>query len=310
VTSSPNNTATTSVNTVGTIKVEARRTDSNFKQEITININRPLPTQPTLSGSAPTRICSGQTISLQAQGAQNADSYTWETTGGVRVEGQTVFTGGSNAGISATSGGVVRVKSNSNACQTSSVPSIDRTVFFGVPIISNKTVNGSTAQSVNYTNGTAQLVLFTDNSADGANWSIVGGGGNIFPNSLSCYATFNSFLRVQAQTFSNCGNGESYVFYLIKSGSGFRIASPNPTNSTVEVAFEYPEVAEDLLDGIALYNEKGKVVKDFDGGKAKKDGYFKIKKSVVLDVSSIDKGTYYLHIAMKENTFKERIIVQ
>ena len=310
-TSSSSNTSvsvTPSLNQGGTLRVEAQRNDGQCRVSISINIVRPLPTIPTISGNGPAIVCENQVVNLTAS-ASNADSYSWET-----ISGNISFNnnGNSTVGISATESGQIRVRSYSNSCQVYSGYSFNKDIYFGVPIIVSKTVNGSPAQSANYVSGSAQLGFLTANSANNCNWSIDGGSGYISPSGFNCYASISgSFVRVRGQTSNTCGNGESYVFYLL-NGSGYRMASSNPTKSgsPIQVVFDDKRLAEDLLEDMTLFSEKEKQVYKFDIEEAKTSKYFKDKENVEISTKGLEKGLYYLRVSLGGKKYTERLVVE
>lgn len=193
--------------------------------------------------------------------------------------------------------GQVSVTAFYSQCGFSQNTSSSATLFYGSPITSDATVNGSTAQSLNrVSNGQAFLsIQSVAGAATSWTWQIDGGSGNISPNGNSCNVSTSGFIRVRATSSNRCGQGGSYTFYIQNSStSGFRVA-PNPTSTNLSVQFDYPEIT-DIVQAVTLYDEKGKPVKDFDGKKAKKDNYFEHNKPVEWDVKNVQKGRYFLHV--------------
>ena len=169
-------------------------------------------------------------VSVNNLGLSYNNTY-WETTGGLRVNGNMSATIGgdpASATMSTTNfGGKLRVRANNNCGQSGDW--IETVI--GTPYILSKTVNGSPAQSANYVGSSAVLNVLTDGTANNCTWSIDGGSGSISPSGLSCNIYISgSFLRVRTQPTNQYGSGESYVFYLL-NGSGYRMASSNPTKS-------------------------------------------------------------------------------
>ncbi|MCU0341534.1 MAG: hypothetical protein MUE30_16785, partial [Spirosomaceae bacterium] len=137
-----------------------------------------------------------------------------------------------------------------------------------------------------------------------------GGSGNISPNGFTCSVSTSGFLRVRAHTSNQCVNGEAYVFYLL-NGSGYRMASPNPTKGDkVKVEFVDKQLADDLLNSMVLYNEKEKVMWSFDKASAKTNKHFKDKDFVEIETKDLSKGLYYLHLQIGEKKYIERLGVE
>ncbi len=233
-------------------------------------------------------------------------SLLWETTNGLRVNGGMSFSGGTSATISTTGfGGRVRVRAV-NSCGGYG-DQIDMAV--GPPYISSKTVNGSAAQSTNYTGSSPTLNVYTENTANNCTWSIVSGSGFLSSNGFTCGANiYGSFLQVKAQTTNAFGNGESYTFYLIKSS--YRMASPNPVKSgtAIRVEFDDKKAAEATVEGVVLYNEKQKAVWSLD--KTEAQNHFKEKDYLDIETKGMVSGTYYLNLQIAGKKQVERLIIE
>lgn len=237
----------------------------------------------------------------------NYNTITWTTSGGLTVNGTTSYTGiVTNATVNTSNWGGRLTVSAVNNCGTGMISS----VVIGTPYISHKLLNGNPSQNLNYVTTDAQLLIITNSTATSCSWEIDGGTGNIYPYSFSCLAFPNNFLRVRAQTSNQYGNGESYVYYIMKEGySGYRMVYPNPTNDKLNIEFDNSEVVEYLLNEIILFNDKAKEVRRFDLKEANSKKYFRTSKNVTFDVKDLEKGTYYLHIFVGDKIHKERIII-
>lgn len=238
-------------------------------------------------------------------------SFTWEATGGAQVNGSSSYSGTSTSATISTGayGGKLRVRANNTCGQAGDWTEI----IVGPPYIAGKTVNGSPAQNMNYVNGGAYLLLFTDNTATGANWNIDGGSGSISPNGVSCQAYPSSFMRLQATATNQFGSGESYMFYLQdNSYSGYRMASSNPTKKgdKIRVEFADAQYADDLLEGLRLYNEKGKAIWSLSKAEAKTGKFFKDKNFVEIDTEKQNRGVYYLHLQIADKKYIERLGIE
>ena len=291
--------------TSGQVSVSIQSGSSTYTASL--NLIRNVPSVPVIYGPNPVIVCNGQNVGLDAN-SSNGYTYTWSAEGGAQVS----VTGFASANISASGTGKVKVRGNadpSSGCPNSDWAEVN---VYVTPVIVSKTVNGSAAQSANYVSGSAQLGVFTANSANNCNWSIDGGSGSISPSGFNCYASISgSFLRVKGQTSNNCGNGESYVFYLL-NGSGYRMASSNPTKSgsPIQVVFDDKRLAEDLLEDMTLFSEKEKQVYKFDKEEAKISKYFKDKEDVEISTKGLEKGLYYLHVSLGGKKYTERLVIE
>lgn len=214
------------------------------------------------------------------------------------------------SGISNGNAGQVTVTAYYSQCGFPQNTSSSATVWYGTPLYTNPTVNGSPAQSFNsVSNGQASLAIQSaSNAATSWSWVIDGGSGYIYPNGNSCNVSTSGFMRVVARSSNRCGQGDSYTFYIQNSStSGLRIA-PNPASSNLAIQFDYPEMTE-AVSAIILYDDKGKIVKSFDGEKAKKEKYFKSNKAVDWDVRDLQKGTYFLHVNYGSFTGKSQVSI-
>ena len=214
------------------------------------------------------------------------------------------------SGVSNGTVGQVTVTAFYSQCIQAQNTSSSATIFYGAPIVSGAYVNGSSSQSFNrVTNGQASLSISSEVGAANAwTWQIDGGSGYIYPNGNSCNVSTSNFVRVTARLANRCGQGGSYTFYIQNSSTyGFRIA-PNPASSNLSVQFDYPEQTE-AVSSVTLYNEKGKLVKEFDGKKAKKEKYFDHNKAVEWDIKTLERGRYFLHVDYESYTEKLQVSI-
>lgn len=230
---------------------------------------------------------------------------------GLRVNGGTSYSNGNtgdynNAGISTTGWGGNLYVTATNACGTS--PSISTVI--GPPYIIQATVNGVPDNGgSNYVSSYANLNL--NSNATSYTWTTLNGTSSLYPATNSATAYPNPFMRVLGQTSNNFGNGENHTFYVMLNGcTGYRTAYPNPTKNLLTVEFDDAQMAQDLVKEVALYNQKGKAVKQLSGAEANTKAYFKQSRSVVFDVHDLPKDTYFLHVQMGDKLYKEQIIVE
>lgn len=133
----PSVTVNTHVNQGGTIKVEAKRNDSNnFRTKISITITRPVPTKPVIN-SPDILLCSPKTITANAS---NATSYNWTSTGGITANSP----GNTNsAQITGVSDGTVMVSATSSVCAMTSANSNPINVKRSAPLPASLSVTAN-----------------------------------------------------------------------------------------------------------------------------------------------------------------------
>ncbi|AEI48565.1 hypothetical protein [Runella slithyformis] len=168
----------------GTLKVEAKRSDSGVTVSISVNITRPLPIINSTSINNLV-VCSGTTQSISASGT-NADSFVWTPSSNVTVNGNSSPQNVSGAvNIGATNQGTVTVQAYSSACGTASSNSIVRNVSFGTPAITNP------IQSLfdSYSNMYQCSNIVTPYFGTSYTWTLVSGSATLVPNINDCYVT-------------------------------------------------------------------------------------------------------------------------
>ncbi len=297
---------TTDATTGGRIAITAKEGGKDYP--FYLDIVRPIPPSPSILGlSNPTILCNGQSQNATAGFTAFTSYYQWGSDGSTQVSPYGNVS--SNAMVTTTGIGKVKVKAIADpatGCPNSDWTSIN---VYSTPIISSKTVNGSAAQPTNYTGSSPTLNVYTNNSANNCTWSIVNGSGFLSSNGFTCGASiYGSFLQVKAQTGNNCGNGESYTFYLVKNS--YRMASPNPVKAgtAIRVEFDDKKAAEATVESMVLYNEKQKIVWSLD--KTEAQNYFKEKTYFDIETKGIPSGTYYLHLQIADKKQIERLIIE
>nr|MBC7613600.1 T9SS type A sorting domain-containing protein [Pseudopedobacter sp.] len=106
-----------------------------------------------------------------------------------------------------------------------------------------------------------------------------------------------------------CGNSQQTYMWYDAPCSGSFSYSPNPTSSTLTVSYNDPSAKNNV------YTTKEKI--DFSTKLFDKEGKVLISgvnqtaaNEIILDVSKIANGTYYLHILQGKQTLKKQIIIQ
>ena len=115
-------------------------------------------------------------------------------------------------------------------------------------------------------------------------------------------------MRVVVDASNRCGGGDSWTFYLStqQGYSGYRIA-PNPAKDQVSLVMDMKEMAGELIENVELYNEKSKLCGSVGSEKLKKGKYD--KNTIDLDVKHLPRGTYFLHVKLKDNVEKHQILL-
>jgi hypothetical protein len=108
-----------------------------------------------------------------------------------------------------------------------------------------------------------------------------------------------------------CGTGDSYFFYLQQNGSFLYSVAPNPaTDRKVRVTFADKAIAQELVKSLTLYSDKQEVVASLGSESLKAETTKMQSPELTLDASKAEPGTYYLHIDLGQEVFKERILLK
>jgi hypothetical protein len=296
----PTVTVNTPINKPGTIKVEAKRNDTNnFRTKISINITRPVPTIPVIN-SGSILLCNPVTITASAN---YATSYKWTTTGGITANSP----GNTNsAQISGVSDGTVAVAAVSSVCAVTSSYSSPVAVKRSAPKPASLLVTENGGGSPDFMCNGSGVSLHAETaepgtafgawvSSDPANTFLNFNGGSAYFNSYvnSCYgitvSASNCFGSVQKGIticVDNCAKGTiAYEVY------------PNPAHDLVHIKFNGENSESHLPDLIRIISEVGgKEVRSIDPKPEYSTSRFISDKILDIDVSSLKAGTYYLQL--------------
>lgn len=215
-----------------------------------------------------------------------------------------------SSGVSAGLVGYVNLTAEYSECSAPNNTASSAQLWFGSPAVSNGKVNGNPANSGTVYVPSGYANLNVDISGGGnTNWYITNGSGSLSPSGNYCSVSFSSFVRVVVDASNRCGSGGSWTFYLStqQGYSGYTIG-PNPAKDQVSVIMEMKEMGGELIESVELYNEKSKLCSSVGSDKLKAGKYD--KKTIDLDVKSLPRGTYFLHVKMKDNIEKHQITLE
>jgi hypothetical protein len=276
-----------------------------------VNIVQALPTP--LVSNLTTLCSSGQTTSPTAQISYNFQNslpanIVWQGAGGVTINGNSQFvqtnTTSSNVNINYSSSGSLVVYTQVPGCNNLQSPPSPN-FEFGTPIINQVSINNSpnsgpyasSSGSLNFVSvrsafDHAPTYSFSTNTNFGdINLSVWGmNGGNCQVYVSGSYG--NAALNITAS--NTCGStSASTIFYI---PSSYRMA-PNPARNTLTVSFSNTEDEYALPDELELISEKnGSSKLKVNVTEIFKKKAFKNGKDLPLDVSELERGTYYLRV--------------
>jgi hypothetical protein len=119
---------------------------------------------------------------------------------------------------------------------------------------------------------------------------------------------------IEVKTTNACGDSPYYGIteYLSCGGSFAMKAFPNPANEILNLEFDVDAVPNNLPEEILLYSEKSaEPVKSINTKHFYERQLFTEGSKIILDVKSLPRGVYYLHLISKQqNTEKIRIILE
>ncbi|TAH07132.1 MAG: T9SS C-terminal target domain-containing protein [Runella slithyformis] len=204
--------------------------------------------------------------------------------------------------------GTVNVTALYSQCNQPSNTSSSAILWYGTPVIAGQTVDGSPSQSLNSVNWNDVLLNVDSQAATSWTWTVIGGTGTLYPQGPKCHFFFTNFAIVKVQANNRCGGGQSYFFYIMRSGYNGYSVYPNPTEDKIKIDFESKELAEANLNGIFIYDDQEKIVQQFDVEAARKSDFFKNQNTLEMDMSALKKGTYFLHLRLGDHVFKTQVL--
>jgi hypothetical protein len=314
----------------GVISVSAKRTDGNVARSYSVNITRPRVTDAIITSVSwspdDKPLCNSETRQLSGTSTTNATIYSWSTTGGTSI------TGASNQSIvtvSGSSNGTLMLVA-SNACGVSK----NRTwkIYANTPQVagSEVLVDGHPNYYPNYTSGSSYISIQGGGSCQSYKWDLFGGSGYFYPGYCSCGYSYNgitfdncnsgnastsSSMAIRIRTANRCGQGNDVIIPLQVSGGGgyYRMSSPNPATTTISI--ELDKEKGKTLNSLSLISAiQSKVARNFDVNSAKSTKYFDSSNLVSFDVSTLERGLYYVVLGFGENNnyqrFSELVILR
>jgi PKD-like domain len=310
--------------TDGTFGVTAKRSDGTVSRTYFVNYTRPRVTNAIITSVNWTPddkpLCNAETRQLSGTSTANATVFNWTVTGGTSIvsgANQSIVT------VNGTSNGTLTLTAT-NACQASN--SRTWNIFANTPQVAqnNVLVDGHPNYYPNYTNGSSYINIGGGGSCQTYSWQVYGGSGYINPNyGCNCgnvpnftdcnsgSATTYSSMAIKIQTANRCGQGNDIIIPLQIQGSGgyYRIASSNPTNSTVSVDL-VSDLPSSNLKKMTFISDAGTLIVRSHENNGKKSDAKINGKNASFDVANLPRGTYYLVLVFEDNkSFKETIIL-
>lgn len=311
----PSVTVNTHVNQGGTIKVEAKRNDSNnFRTKISITITRPLPTKPVIN-SPDILLCSPQTITASAS---NATSYNWTSTGGITANSP----GNTNsAQITGISDGTVMVSATSSVCAMTTASSTPINVKRSAPLPASLLVTANGGGSPDFMCNGAGVMLNAYTAEPGTQFGIWTSSdpGNTILNSNGGTAYFNSYVNNCYGidiTVSNCfGSVQKGITICVDNcakGTPIYKVFPNPAKDQVKIKFDDVYTTEQLPEVIKLFSEaSAKAVRGLLATEEYSTAAFKQDSTITMSVGDLPRGTYYLMLVSRDGASeKVRLVLE
>lgn len=214
-----------------------------------------------------------------------------------------------SSGVSPGLVGVVSLSAIYTMCGAPHNTTSSSQLWFGSPAVNNGKVNSNP-----YSGGTVYVpsgyaVLNVQIGGGGStNWYVANGSGSVSPSYDYCNVSWNGFVRVVVDASNRCGSGGSYTFYLSTQQGyyGYKVA-PNPAKDQLSIMMEMKEMAGELIQSVDLYNDKSKLFASVGPDKLK-SGFYE-KTTIDINVKDFPRGTYFLHVQMKNHTEKHQIIL-
>ncbi|GGN00114.1 hypothetical protein GCM10010967_37840 [Dyadobacter beijingensis] len=311
----PSVTVTTHVNQGGTIKVEAKRNDSNnFRTKISITITRPLPTKPVIN-SPDILLCNPQTITASAS---NATSYNWTSTGGITANSP----GNTNsAQITGVSDGTVMVSATSSVCAMTTANSNPINVKRSAPQPASLLVTANGGGSPDFMCNGAGVLLSAYTAEPGTQFGIWTSSdpGNTILNANGGTAYFNSYVNNCYGidiTVSNCfGSVQKGITICVDNcakGMPIYKVFPNPAKDQVKIQFDKGRATDQLPQVARLLSEVGaKEVRVIQIAELYGTAAFEQNRTIEIPVSDLPRGTYYLMLLNRDGSWDEvRVVLE
>ena len=316
---------TPSVGSDGTISVNAKRSDGTVIRDFSVTLSRAAaqasatPNIETLYNSDINKVlCAGESRLFGANNINNIYNFEWSSSPANVVTFSSPHTMGTFVdGIANSSGGTTLILTTQSACgfKTSTWDlAVDK------PVVEQMLVDGDSyspliSQSYGCNGALAQIdIAYAYNqTGQSFSWQLYGGNGSYYTYYNGSQAVLYAYndAAFKVTTINRCGNGNQAYFIRYNTCEGYyRMASPNPTQSTVSVQMD-KALGRDALVSIRLISDaRSSVVRSFTSDDARRTNHFDKSDHVDFDVSNLPRGTYYLIVEFKEGkSFKETIIL-
>jgi hypothetical protein len=306
----------------GTVTINAKRTDGTVVRSFSVNFSRsafevtkPIITDYFSPGTELEAVCVNYIKFYRSQ-STNATTYKWT----VSPSGALLFPNGDtfeNVLVSVPSERrkAVLTLTASNNCGAATIKSTSTDVFIGKPEIVTATVNGGSQSYPNYIQNPCLLNIGAESGGETGltyDWQVLSasGSGAIYYNGynqVSAYAY--PFAQIQGKISNQCGNNTT-TFYIQNGSPYYRMASTNPTQSTISVEIDR-EVAKLTLVSVKLVSHgRNAIERSFTAEDAQRTNHFDRSNKIDFDVANLPRGTYYLLIDFKNyKTIQETIVL-
>ncbi|GAB4346779.1 MAG: hypothetical protein OHK0038_26870 [Flammeovirgaceae bacterium] len=310
----------------GTVTASASFCNKTLTATSTIGFDNSV-AKPTFTNPV-SQLCPNTTRTFNVSVASgNPNSYTWTTTGGIRVNGQTSVTTTTpsvNVSVLSTASGNASLSvTANNSCGGTSATTIQN-IYIGIPTtitgfdVREITGNGSlcyfpyTEYKIKGATG-ATNYTWTTSPANIVNLTILDGGRTCRVRKME--ENFSASFYLKAEASNPCGNSsfQRYVTYQTRSYEecrtiGFSISLyPNPTKDYAEIVFQddmnsiqnLEELGIDEYE-IAILNAWGQMKKTLKGN------------TLVTRINVIDlpKGMYFVRIVHSKGNEKLKLFIE
>ena len=299
---------------------------------IQVNIHRKL-NPPTIAGNS--IICNNQSYSITGDAA--TETYTWTVTNGLKIyknnQYLTSYTGTESSvpiykPANSRGNGDIKVKASASGYTDSD--EMIKQVWFGPPAVysfGNHLVNINTGMPIYQicfgTHNECEAVHPAGNAhIDDWEWQVTNA--TIYPYGyLNQYATIypdNSSFGIEIRAHNQCGWSEwsRMIVQAINCYGYYMTISPNPADSYIELNFiEEKDIENNNNNKLKIKKgEKSKdgemeeyLVKILDKNGNNRKSTQTNSRNVKIETDDLEAGTYYLHLTIGGETYKQQLII-
>jgi hypothetical protein len=270
--------------------------------------------------NGPVLVCTNGTFTLNNQPANTALTWSTGNPGALTINPAS----GVATRLSNFNGQVTVTATLASVCGN---VNITRTVWVGLPQISNQIINGSPYYGFSPPTlcpGGHWLQVTTQGATGSVNWVVPSGiQSQVSPNpnrlDFYLYPFANASSTITANATNTCGTSQNATFTILKRTSGcpasFSIAAfPNPVSDELTVT---TISSPDFLDAQAMFGSAlkdtppnvGRAVLLDRQGQSVSEGQL-IEEKLKLNIKGLKKGSYFLHISIEDKIYKKQIIVE